>query len=109
MTVRGGATHGAQAWSVSARVTPRRRRLPALFPLRDVQVDPDGRELDIPIMVAGAAQVAAVEIASEGPTLPSWLRAGRHRGLVFTSARMRFGAPTRPAQPTGPAQPAEPA
>ncbi|MBB4664913.1 acetoacetate decarboxylase family protein [Conexibacter arvalis] len=92
-TVRGEGADGAAPWSVSASVTPRRRRLPARFPLRDVQLTPDGRELDIPIAVAGRAQLAAVTVESDGPTLPSWLVAGRHRGFVLPEARMTFGAP----------------
>jgi hypothetical protein len=92
-TVRGEGTHGPEAWSVSAAVTPRRRRLPVRFPLRDVQLTPDGRELDVPIAAAGRAQLATVEVTSSGPTLPSWLLPGRHRGFVLPEARMTFGAP----------------
>jgi Acetoacetate decarboxylase (ADC) len=93
LRVRGEGTHGPAAWSVAAAVTPRRRRLPVRFPLRDVQLTPDGRELDIPISVSGRAQLATVEVESSGPTLPSWLLGGRHRGMVLPEARMTFGAP----------------
>lgn len=92
-SVRGEGTHGPAAWSVSADVAPRRRRLPVRFPLRDVQLAPDGRELDIPISVSGRAQVATVDVRSDGPSLPAWLLAGRHRGMVLPQARMTFGAP----------------
>jgi hypothetical protein len=94
-TVRGDGTHSPVAWSVSADVTPRRRRipLPLPLPLRDVQVAPDGRELDIAIALRGRAQLATVELRSEGPTLPSWLCAGRHRGFVLPRAQMTFAAP----------------
>lgn len=91
--VRGEGTHGPTAWSVAATVTPRRRRLPTRFPLRDVQLTPDGRELDIPIAVRGRMRLATVELASSGPTLPRWLLPGRHAAIVLTDARMRFGAP----------------
>jgi membrane protein YqaA with SNARE-associated domain len=91
--VRGEGTHGPVAWSVAASVAPRRRRLPVRLPLRDMQVAPDGRELDIAIALRGQAQLATVEVTSEGPTLPSWLRAGRHRGYVLPRARMTFAAP----------------
>lgn len=91
--VRGEGTHGPVAWSVAADVSPRRRRIPLRLPLRDVQVAPDGRELDIAIALGGHAQLATVEVASEGPTLPSWLRAGPHRGFVLPRARMTFAAP----------------
>lgn len=91
--VRGEGAHGPVAWSVSAEVTPRRRRLPLRFPLRDVQLTPDGRELDIPIRLAGSGQLATVEVRTDGPTLPSWLRPGRHHALVIPQARMTFGAP----------------
>jgi hypothetical protein len=92
-SVRGEGTHGPSAWSVAANVSPRRRRLPVRFPLRDVQTTPDGRELDIQISVSGRAQLATAEIASSGPSLPSWLLPGRHRALLLPQARMTFGAP----------------
>ncbi|MDW5595600.1 acetoacetate decarboxylase family protein [Conexibacter stalactiti] len=92
-SVRGEGTHGPSAWSVAATVSPRRRRLPIRFPLRDVQLTPDERELDIPIFVSGRAQLASAEISSSGPSLPAWLLPGRHRALVLPQARMTFGAP----------------
>lgn len=91
--VRGEGTHGHAAWSIAAQVSPRRRRLPIRLPLRDVQMTPDGRELDIPIALSGRVQLATVDVRSDGPSLPSWLLAGRHRGFVLPDARMRFGAP----------------
>ena len=94
LSVRGEGTHGAAAWSVSAQVAPRRRRLPLRLPLlRDLQVTPDGRELDIEMSLAGRMQLATVAVESEGPTLPEWLPSGRHRGVVLPEGRMRFGAP----------------
>ena len=94
-SVRGEGTHGPAAWSVAATVRPRRRLLPARFPLRDVQLTPDGRELDIPIAVRGRMQAATVDVASSGPSLPRWLLPGRHPALVLTEAHMTFGAPRR--------------
>lgn len=94
LTVRGEGTHGPVAWSVSARATPRRRRLPLRLPfLRDVQIAPGDRELDIAMSLAGRAQLATVAVDSSGPTLPEWLPAGRHRGFVLSRARMTFGPP----------------
>lgn len=94
LSVRGEGTHGATAWSIAAQASPRRRRLPLRLPLlRDVQLTPDQRELDIPMSLAGRAQLATVAVQSAGPTLPEWLPAGRHRGFVLTDARMTFGAP----------------
>jgi hypothetical protein len=92
-TVRGEGTHGPTAWSVTATVAPRARRLPLIAPLRDIQVTPDGRELDVPVRLAGRAQLATVEVRTQGPSLPSWLRAGRHRGIVLPAARLVVGAP----------------
>lgn len=92
-SVRGDGTHGSSAWSVAAEVSPRRRRLPVRLPLRDVQLAPGGRELDIPISLAGRAQLATVEVRSDGPSLPAWLLSGTHRGAVLPDARMTFGAP----------------
>lgn len=91
--VRGEGIDVAAPWSVAAAVSPRRRRLPLRLPLRDVQLTPDARELDIAIALAGRAQVATVAVESAGPSLPAWLLPGRHRGFVLPQARMRFGAP----------------
>lgn len=94
-TVRGESTHGPTAWSVEGTIRPRRRRLPVRFPLRDVQLTPDGRELDIPMGVRGRLQLATIDVRSSGPSLPSWLLSGRHLAVVLPDARMSFGAPRR--------------
>ena len=94
LAVRGEGTHGPVAWSIAAQASPRRRRLPLRLPLlRDVQVTPDQRQLDVAMSLAGRAQLATVAVQSDGPTLPGWLPAGRHRGFVLSDARMTFGAP----------------
>jgi hypothetical protein len=81
-------------WSVAARVATRPRPLQVSLSLRDVQSTPAGALLSIAIAVAGDARVARVEIQADGPSLPSWLRAGSHPGLVLPSARMAFAAPS---------------
>lgn len=92
-TIRADGVDAEPPWSVTARVAPRRRRFPLALALRDVQLAPDGRELDIPVRVAGRAQLARVTVAASGPSLPSWLRHGRHWGVVVRGARMHVGAP----------------
>ncbi len=94
-SVRCEGTHGPSAWSVSGTVTPRRRTLPARLPLRDIQLTPDGRQLDIPMSLRGRLQLATIAFESSGPSLPSWLVAGRHQAVMLPEARMSFGAPRR--------------
>jgi hypothetical protein len=91
--VRGEGADGPSAWSVTADVTPGRVRLPLRLPLRDVQLTPDGRELVIAVAVRARAQMATVDVRTDGPTLPSWLLTGRHRGFVLPRAQMTFAAP----------------
>lgn len=93
--IRAEGTHGPSSWSVDAAVAPRRRGLPVRFPLRDLQLTPDGRELDIPMTVRGRAQLATIELTSRGPSLPQWLLSGRHQAVFLPAARMTFGAPRR--------------
>jgi hypothetical protein len=89
------ATHDETAvpWSVAARVATRPRPLRVSLPLRDVQSTPEGALLSIAIAVAGRGRLARVEIAADGPSLPLWLRAGSHPGLVLEHAQMTFAAP----------------
>jgi hypothetical protein len=78
-------------WSVHARVAPRRRRLPLATPLATRQIRADGTELGFISRCRGRARVAGVEVGSHGPTLPAWLRSGRHAGLVIEDARVVVG------------------
>lgn len=89
------ATHDPSTvpWWLRATVATRPRPLPVRIPLRDVQATPEGALLSIAIAVAGRARLGRVEIAAEGPSLPAWLRAGRHPALVLERARMTFAAP----------------
>ena len=91
---RGGfqlAAEGA-GWSVHATVRARPRPLPLVAPLRNRQVRPDGRELTFASAWRGRARLASVEIESRGPTLPGWLRSGRHPALVLDGARVQVVA-----------------
>ncbi len=80
----------AVAWAVRAAVRARPRALPIALRLSARQPPPGGR---IPIALAGRAQLASVDVRVDGDGLATWLRPGRHPGLVLTGARATFGAP----------------
>jgi hypothetical protein len=79
-------------WSVSADVARRGPAIPFAAPALNRQVGADGRELTMGIRGLGLARMARVDVAVEGPDLPSWLRAGRHPAVAIRQARVRFGA-----------------
>jgi len=95
---RGGFELDAEGrgWSVHATVRPRPRRLPFAAVTRNRQVTPQGQEIVFDSRWRGPARLASVELETRGPTLPGWLRSGRHPALVLEGARARVG-PARPA------------
>ena len=82
-------------WAVRASVQARGPRLPFACPARDVQIADDGAELTVPILGAGVARAASVEVEAEGAAISPWLAAGRHSGVVLTRARLHFGVARR--------------
>ncbi len=88
-----GARVEGDGWSVRASAAPRGPRLPLVGLARLVQVDAAGRERLAPIAGGGLARVARVEISAVGGSLPRWLLAGIHPGLVLSRARVRIAAP----------------
>jgi hypothetical protein len=95
---RGGFELDAEGhgWSVHATVRPRRRRLPFAAVLRNRQLTPAGAEITFASRWRGRARLASVELETRGPTLPGWLRSGRHPALVLEGARVSV-SPARPA------------
>jgi hypothetical protein len=91
---RGGFELDAEGadWSVHATVRPRARRLPFAARTRNRQVTPAGQEVTFESAWRGRARVAWVELETRGPTLPAWMRSGRHLGLVLERASVRVGA-----------------
>lgn len=79
-------------WSVHATVRPRARRVPFAATSRNRQVTPDNRQVTFASTWRGRAKLASVELETRGPTLPGWLRSGRHPALVLDGARVRVGA-----------------
>jgi hypothetical protein len=79
-------------WSVHATVRPRKRRLPFAATSRNRQVTPDDQQITFDSAWRGRAKLASVELETRGPTLPGWLRSGRHPALVLDGARLRVGA-----------------
>jgi hypothetical protein len=94
---RGGFELDAEGegWSVHASVRPRPRRLPFAAVLRNRQVTPAGQEILFDSRWRGPARLATVELETRGPTLPGWLRSGRHPALVLECASVHVG-PARP-------------
>jgi hypothetical protein len=91
---RGGFELDAEGdgWSVHASVRPRPRKLPLAAVLRNRQVTPAGEEIVFGSRMRGAARIATVELETRGPTLPGWLRSGRHPALVIEGAAVHVGA-----------------
>jgi len=91
---RGGFELDAEGrgWSVHATVHARPRRLPFAATSRNRQVTPAGDEITFASRWRGRARVASVELETRGPTLPGWLRSGRHPALVLAGATMHVGA-----------------
>jgi hypothetical protein len=91
---RGGFELDAEGagWSVHATVRPRSRRLPLAASLRNRQVTPAGQEVTFGSAWRGRARLASVELETRGPTLPAWLRSGRHPALVLSGASLTVGA-----------------
>lgn len=90
---RAAGESAAGPWTVAARAKPVGPPLPTWAPVWNRQTTPDGRVLRIGARVRGVARMATVDVETTGPTLPSWLTAGRHVGLVVRRGRIRFGAP----------------
>lgn len=84
-----------EGWSVHATVRPRPRALPVAAVTRNRQVTPAGAEIAFAGRLRGSARVASVELETRGPTLPGWLRSGRHPALVLEGASMLVGAAQR--------------
>jgi hypothetical protein len=88
---RGGFELDAEGrgWSVHATVRPRARRVPLAAIARNRQVTPAGTEITFDSRLRGRARLATVELETRGPTLPGWLRSGRHPALVLDGARLQ--------------------
>lgn len=87
-----GAAVTGNGWTVDVTTTTRGPRLPLAGVLPTAQPWPDGVLRCGLVRTHGWSRVAAVDVASTGASLPSWLLAGRHRALVLTGARMTVGA-----------------
>jgi hypothetical protein len=83
---------GPVAWSVRARARRRPRRLPVALSFGARQAGEDGAPWRTAVHLHGRVQVARVELDSSGPTLPDWLRAGRHPAIVVPDAHVHVTA-----------------
>jgi hypothetical protein len=94
---RGGFELDAEGegWSVHATVRSRPRALPFAAVTRNRQVTPAGEEIVFDSRWRGPARLASVELETRGPTLPGWLRSGRHPALLLEGARVQVGPARR--------------
>ncbi|HEU4674488.1 MAG TPA: hypothetical protein VFS29_00755 [Motilibacteraceae bacterium] len=69
-------------WWVDVDVVRRSPAFPLAGGLRLVQPWPDGRWRRATVSLRGSARLAQVRTGAGGPTLPRWLLAGTHPGLV---------------------------
>ena len=94
--VAGAARATGDGWSVRAQP----RALPVSVPLAAwfslTQPAAAGGLLCTRVRASGWGRAASVEVQTEGVALPTWLRSGRHAGLVVRRARQIVGRP-RPA------------
>jgi hypothetical protein len=80
-------------WAVSVGVTPTGPLLPLRGSLPVIQPDPDGTRHRSTVRLRGKARLGRVDVTTRGPSLPEWLRGGRHVGLAISDARMQITAP----------------
>jgi hypothetical protein len=82
-------------WTVDVNAHARGPRLPLVGGLRVAQPRWSG---GVPgpawVRLAGRARYATVTVGCSGPTLPQWLLAGKHRGVVIDNARMTVRPPS---------------
>ncbi|MDI9918645.1 hypothetical protein [Rhodococcus sp. IEGM 1379] len=94
-TVLGRMSAQGAGWKVSSTVMAKGPRLPIAGALGFAQPEPTGRLAIASARLAGRFRYARVDVESEGPTLPNWLVAGSHRGIVITDGKMRTGPAKR--------------
>lgn len=91
--VRAESGPGAPAsWRVDVDVVRRSPRFPMAGALALAQPWPDGRWRGARVSLRGQARLAQVQVSAAGPTLPGWLLAGTHAGLVV-EGRMTISRP----------------
>jgi hypothetical protein len=88
-------TATGDAWAVHARVRWTSPRIPLWLRAGTTQVRADQAILTVPVRSKGVGRLARIEVNTEGPTLPSWLLAGVHLGLVVEHATHTIGPARR--------------
>ena len=76
-----------------APVTSTGARIPLIVRGHLLQAAADGEQLLSPVAVRGVGRLGRVRIEATGRSLPAWLGAGRHIGVVIDSATLVVGAP----------------
>jgi hypothetical protein len=79
-------TAAGDGWSVQARVRWSGPRTVLFARGSQAQVRADGTPVTVPIRSRGVGRVARIEVSSDGPTLPQWLRSGTHFGVIIERA-----------------------
>lgn len=82
-------------WSVTATARQTRLRLPIAGGLGFAQplTAPDAalEHVRAAARLVGVCRPARIDVNTDGPTLPEWLRSGTHNGVVITRGRMVTG------------------
>lgn len=81
------------AWSVEARVRSVGRRVPLVAGGALIQVDAHGSHRRSVATTRGTGRLVRLDIAVSGPTLPEWLLAGRHLGVLIERGTLTVGPP----------------
>jgi hypothetical protein len=87
-----GVAAAGDGWQVSASSAPRGPAFPLVGGLRVTQPVEPGTS-SAWVRMRGRARLGRVTVSSSGPTLPSWLTAGRHQALFISGGHMTITAP----------------
>ena len=93
--VLGSTAAQGDGWKVNTAARAKGPTLPIVGALGFAQPADDGRLALASARLAGRFRYARVDVESVGPTLPNWLVAGSHHGIVITDGRMRTGPAKR--------------
>ncbi|PBC44066.1 hypothetical protein CJ178_22855 [Rhodococcus sp. ACPA4] len=93
--VLGRVAAKGDGWQVNTTARAKGPRLPIVGALGFAQPTEGGRLALASARLTGRFRYARVDVESEGSTLPNWLLAGSHHGIVITDGKMRTGPAKR--------------
>lgn len=90
-SVLGRMSAQGEGWKVNTVTRAKGPRLPIMGALGFAQPMPGGGMAIASARLSGRFRYARVDLDSTGPTLPGWLVAGSHPGIVITDGKMTTG------------------